>query len=78
MSRSRGKSRTRNPQHGEDEVQDLWGQLWFFPNSQSSCDGARVRDEKRDNLVWVRRDLLNSKAFDPLDCYPVGENDTWD
>lgn len=39
---------------------------------------TRVWAEKGRGLVWVRRDLWISKSFEPSDCFPVGEGDSWD
>lgn len=60
---------------GEEEIQDFWGQLWSSPKSQAPR-GARVRGKKGENLVWVRRDLWESKDFSPGDCFLVREGDT--
>jgi hypothetical protein len=75
--RVEGGSKPRNPPREEEEIQDFWGQLWFFPNSKPNPDPARVRARRGENLVWVRRDLWRAKTFVPSDCYPVGEGDLW-
>lgn len=28
--------------------------------------------------MWIQRDLWTTKSFEPSDCFPVGENDSWD
>ena len=32
---------------------------------------------KGEGLVWIRKDLWESKSFTPEDCHPVGEGDRW-
>ena len=60
----------------EGDVEDLFGQLWFIPSaSPSPCGRARVC--RKENLVWIRKDLWDSKSFEPSDCHPVGVGDLW-
>jgi len=60
----------------EGEVEDIFGQLWFIPSaSPSSCGRARVC--KGENLVWIRKNIWDSKHFEPSDCHPVGVGDLW-
>lgn len=66
----------------EGDLEDFFGQLWFFPTNSSPSRG-RVRVRHRDVpekgiLVWIRRDLWESKKFEPIDCHQVGESDSWD
>lgn len=38
---------------------------------------ARVRGENGESLVWIRRDLWDSKSFSPVECHPIGKSDIW-
>jgi hypothetical protein len=67
----------RDPEVGDD-IHDFWGQLWYIPSSTSRIQLPRVREEERINLVWIRRELWESKEFEALDCFPVGLGDVWD
>jgi hypothetical protein len=60
-----GWIQTLQPMSGEEEIQDFWGQLWYFPNSHPRPDWDRVRACQGENLVWIRRDLWRSKSFLP-------------
>lgn len=81
--RVRGRERgsgveTRDPWEDDDEIEYFWGHLWFVPKSKPVLSVARVRVEQRRGLVWVRKELWLSKSFEPEDCFPVGEGDSWD
>lgn len=28
--------------------------------------------------MWIQRDLWLAKSFEPSDCFPIGEHDSWD
>ena len=46
-------------------IQEFYGQLWFIPRDPPNL-GIRVqkREEVFENLVWVRKDLWESKSFE--------------
>lgn len=69
------RSFTHHP-GGEGELQDFWGQHWFTPNSNPSPSKARVR-EPHERLVWIRRELWNSKSFTQDDCFLASAGDAW-
>lgn len=71
------RSRTRYPDEEEDEIQSFWGQLWFFPTTNTEKNNARVIDNKRSNLLWIRKDLWEARSFEVANCHLVGEGDSW-
>lgn len=76
-SRAKQAPRSLDPDPEEGEIHDFWGQLWLVPNSQPRKRGARVQAERGEHLVWIQKELWDSKKFTPSDCCPVGEGDTW-
>ncbi|TVU25198.1 hypothetical protein EJB05_27686, partial [Eragrostis curvula] len=64
-------------------VEELYGELWYIPNSPSDspADIARVRVAERasdgGSLAWIRKDLWESKKFEAADCHPVTRGDQW-
>lgn len=66
-------------------IQEFFGQVWLIPDSATSSHprrrshGARVREggDPPENLVWIRKELWDSKRFKAEDCYPVQEGDSW-
>jgi hypothetical protein len=78
---SGAKVRSRNPNSTGEEgaIEEFFGQLWLFPSAGSS-QPEKARVSQRDSqahLVWIRRDLWESKSFTPEDCCALGSNDTW-
>ena len=63
----RHEGRSDPPSTVEDEgaIQEFYGQLWFIPRDPPNL-GIRVqkREEVFENLVWVRKDLWESKSFE--------------
>jgi hypothetical protein len=62
-------------------IEEFFGQLWLVPTTQATHLDSRSRvshssDPNRD-LVWIPRDLWESKGFSPEDCNPIGYNDSW-
>lgn len=67
----------------EGAIQEFYGQLWLIPDAiaraANSAVRARVREEElrvRD-LVWIRRDLWDSREFGVADCFPAASGDRW-
>jgi hypothetical protein len=66
-------------------IQEFFGQLWMIPDSppppnlcrRSHGTRVQVGDDPPENLVWIRRELWESKQFGVKDCYPVLEGDSW-
>lgn len=60
----------------DGDIEDLFGQLWFISStSPSPCGRARVHEG--GDLIWIRKDLWDSKQFEVRDCFPVGASDLW-
>lgn len=67
------------PEEDDEEgaIQEFYGQLWFVLGCYSTVTDldrrVRVRDgrEKVKDLVWIRRELWESKSFEIKDCYPA-------
>lgn len=68
---------TRYPDEEEDDISCFWGQLWFVPSTTPKPTKARVLDKGRESLVWIHKDLWEERSFEVIDCYPVGEGDSW-
>ncbi|TVU07127.1 hypothetical protein EJB05_47168, partial [Eragrostis curvula] len=67
----------------EGAIEEFYGELWYIPLSPPrSSNSPRVREpvKARDGgrLVWIRRELWESKKFGAEDCHPVGWGDQWD
>lgn len=77
MRRKGTESRTRYPLEEGSEIQSFWGQLWQIPKSKSRNQQPSVREARQVNLVWVRRELWDSRSLAPEDCYPISEGDVW-
>jgi hypothetical protein len=63
-------------------VEDFFGQLWYIPAVSPSLGGqVRVRHRglpgNGDSLVWIRKDLWESKTFEAGGCFPIGVGDSW-
>jgi hypothetical protein len=57
----------RQPPMEEDESVELFfGQLWTVPQPRST----RV-SQPPPNLIWICKDLWDSRSFYASDCYPV-------
>jgi hypothetical protein len=74
---------TTNPDPLEEggAIEEFFGQLWLVPATQTTHPDSRSRvshsSAPNRDLVWIRRDLWESKRFSPEDCYPIGSNDSW-
>jgi hypothetical protein len=55
----------QDPESEEGEIHDFWGQLWLVPNSPPPQRGVRVRAKRGEHLVWIQKELWESKKFNP-------------
>ncbi|XP_045088539.2 uncharacterized protein [Aegilops tauschii subsp. strangulata] len=63
-------SQKTRPQSDDEELVDIYGQLWSVPSprrARVSAAGGR--------LVWIRKDLFLAKNFAASDCHPAKEAD---
>ncbi|CAN6216897.1 unnamed protein product [Urochloa humidicola] len=63
---------------GEGAIQEFFGQLWFVPDPAPSRGRVRRGETTRSELVWIRKEKLESGDFAAQDCFPIGQGDTWD
>jgi hypothetical protein len=64
----------------EGHIGDLYGQLWFVPNSSPNPQRARVSTSGKGGgqLFWIRKELVSQRRIRLEDCLPVGRSDRFD
>ncbi|KAG2594366.1 hypothetical protein PVAP13_5NG627600 [Panicum virgatum] len=72
-----GGGREDRFQREEEQIEEHFGQLWAIP-SPTARPRVPPTPNSRGVLVWIRKELVQSKAFGADDCYPVLRSDRFE